>query len=145
MSCVIYPWDNVPGGQFSSGQLCRRQIIWKPIENFPRCQFPGILSGASYLWDKFPGMIDNFPVQLPEGQLSGDQFFLGAIILRDICPWGSDLGAIIQGAIVYGAIIRGVAIFLRGNCLDTPTEYYKRQKFLMSSGSIGSEQSRKMH
>ena len=31
MPCVIYPWDNVLGGQLSSGQLCRQQIIQKTV------------------------------------------------------------------------------------------------------------------
>ena len=70
MSCVVYACDNVPRGMFSSGQLCRRQIIRKALGgNFQPegyCQGPIIF-----------GII--FREQSSRGQLSGGQFSSGAI------------------------------------------------------------------
>ena len=85
ISCVIYPWDNVLEGQFSSGKLCRQQIIRKTI--FLGGSFQGdivreqlslkILSGSNHPGDNCPG--GNYPRTIflggnyPRRQLSRGQ------------------------------------------------------------------------
>ena len=66
ISCVIYPWDNVLEGQFSSGKLCRQQIIRKKI----------------FLGGSFQGDIvreQSSRGQLSGGQLSEDNFPRGQL------------------------------------------------------------------
>ena len=70
MSCVVYPRDNVPGGSFSRGNY----VGDKSSERHSGAISRGILSGANYLWDNFPGAI-----------LQG-AIIRGAIILGGNCP-----------------------------------------------------------
>ena len=90
----------MPWGQFSSGELCRRQTIRKAI--FLGGNLQGdIVRGLIIFGVIFREQLSE--EQLSRGQLSGEQFSRRQFS---------------SGAIVWGAIIWG-AIFLGGNCLDT--------------------------
>ena len=106
ISCVIYPWDNVLGGQFSSRQLCRQQIIPKTI--FLRGSFEGGYCQGAIIF------VVIVREQSSWEQLSGGKLSSGAIVRGGNFPRGQlSPGAIVQGAIVRGTIIEGT-IFREG-------------------------------
>ena len=81
ISCLIYPWDNVPRGKFSTGQLCRRQIILKELGGNIQGYCQGEINFGITFWE-----------QSSRGQLSGGQYSSG-----DNCPgrgwfyWGVNI------------------------------------------------------
>ena len=107
-------------GQFSSGELCRQQIIWKAIflrGNFQRDIVKGQLYLGSFSVSNHPG--DNY-----QPAIILRQFCSWAILLGGNCPWSNypwwQLPGVKKsgGTIIQGAIVRR-AIFLGAICPDT--------------------------
>ena len=120
--CVVYPWDNVLAGQFSSGQLCRQKITWKKIflgSNFRgdivRGQLSlGWLSGSDHPGCNCRGGEAIFLGVIVRGAIIRGPVFLDGNYPRGTVVWG----AIMWGATVRKAIIRGTN-FLGDTCPDT--------------------------
>ena len=77
ISCLIYPWDNVPGGSFPLGNYVgdksyKRQFSLRAISR-------GILSRGNYLWG-------NFPEAIIQGEIIRWANVRGVIFLRGNCP-----------------------------------------------------------
>ena len=102
--CVVYPWDNVLAGQFSSGQLCMQKITWKKIflgrnfrkfgvivwERSSRVQLSG--RGAIFLGVIVRGAIirGNYPGgSFSRWQLSSGDSCLGGNNVGRNCPEGN--------------------------------------------------------
>ena len=72
ISCVIYPWDNVPGGSFPRGNYVGDKSSEKQFSSEAICR--GILSRGNYLWG-------NFLRAIIQGVIIRRQFSSGAIFL----------------------------------------------------------------